>query len=247
MTRSEKDNFWSKFWSKCIQQGFPHPNVMNGIIEFMKNGGIKDKHNGRFCNRCCIPFQEPTSCDAEDSRASLTCPKCTIWLAERNHRIRLFIYCPNSECGIMLQREDGCDVIKCTGCYTQFCFGCSVIFPKPPSYEWNWRCSCLIEDTSPREYSDNPSRCLEFYYKRYPNTVPQQPDQETVAPVESVASVASVASVEPVQLPVQQLIQPSPMPEQHIQVLVINQADIDEQIRLAEAFEDDDALFASLR
>jgi hypothetical protein len=37
------------------------------------------------------------------------------------------------------------------------------------------------------------------------------------------------------------------MPEQHIQVLVINQADIDEQIRLAEAFEDDDALFASLR
>jgi len=237
MIQSVIPNFWSNFWSKCIQQGFPHPNVMNGIIEFMKNGGIKDKHNGRFCNRCCIPFQEPTSCDAEESRASLFCPKCTIWLAERNHRIRLFIQCPNSECGIMFHREDGCDVIKCTGCNTQFCFGCSVIFPKPPSYEWGWTCSCLIKNTKPKEYSDNPSRCLEYYYKLYPNTVPQQPEQE------SVASVASVTPVAPAQLPVQ----PPPMPEHHIQDLVFNQADIDEQIRLAESFENDDALFSSLR
>ena len=95
---------------------------------------------------------------------SLHCVDCTILLAEYNKRIRLEVKCPNLTCNVPIKREAGCDVINCPQCNIQFCYGCEYIFNSPPNYEWNWTCSCLINNLHPKQYNDKEqSMCEEKY------------------------------------------------------------------------------------
>ena len=206
------------------------------LVDFLEKGGVHDGHNGRFCVGCMIPFQEPASCGAEESRASLHCPTCTETIAQHNTRLRRYVPCPNPECGIMMQRSSGCDVMKCNGCETSFCNGCSCIFENPPDFEWFWRCSCTMPDTEPREYDDPSISTCEDKYRAYqasrlgidPSPVPELSPSPSPSP-------------SPAPFPI-----PFPIPLPPLMGDVENDPDIQEQLRIAQEFEGDDALIAHL-
>jgi len=213
------------------------------LVEFLEKGGVHDGHNGRFCVGCMIPFQEPASCGAEESRASSHCPACTETIAQHNTRLRYYVQCPKPECGIMMQRDNGCDVMKCNGCETSFCNGCSCIFENPPDFEWFWRCSCTIPHTEPREYNDPSISTCEDKYRSYQAERLGIPPAPAPSPAPAPAPAPSPA---PAPAPA-----PSPAPlSPHLDISFQDMTDgddIQEQIRLAQEFEeDDDALMALL-
>jgi hypothetical protein len=193
--RAIKGNFYLNSNYQCLGCTEFEPTGNLYIDEFNKTGGVQPGYVGRFCLECIKPFQEkPETCGVEQGNTdiSLYCIDCTIQLAEYNKKIRLTVTCPNSRCNTPLSRYDGCDVVECLECNIQFCYGCEYIFINPPDFEWNWTCSCLINNYSrPKQYNDkSQSTCQDRYYAyqerrgiEMPDLLPvPEPEPEPVLP-----------------------------------------------------------------
>jgi hypothetical protein len=167
--RSKRGNFYLNSNYQCLSCTAFEPTGNLFIDEFNKTGGVQPGYVGRFCSECIKPFQEkPETCGVEQGNTdiSLYCIDCTIRLAEYNKKIRLTVTCPNSSCNTPISRYDGCDVVECLECNIQFCYGCEYVFINPPDFEWNWTCSCLINNYSrPKQYNDkSQSTCKGSYF-----------------------------------------------------------------------------------
>jgi hypothetical protein len=167
--RAIKGNFYLNSNYQCLGCTAFEPTGNLYIDEFNKTGGVQPGYVGRFCLECIKPFQEkPETCGVEQGNTdiSLYCIDCTIQLAEYNKKIRLTVTCPNSSCNTPISRYEGCDVVECLECNIQFCYGCEYIFINPPDFEWNWTCSCLINNYSrPKQYNDkSQSTCKGSYF-----------------------------------------------------------------------------------
>jgi len=142
------------------------------IDNFNKSGGVQPGYIGRFCYECIKPFQaKPTTCSVEQSTNDipLYCIECTINLAKYNEKIRLTVNCPNKACNNPISRYEGCDVVECPKCTTQFCYGCEYIFINPPNFDWAWTCSCIIDSLHnfPQQYTDKSNSFCEDNYIDY--------------------------------------------------------------------------------
>jgi hypothetical protein len=164
-----RGNFYVNSNYQCLACTAFEPTGNLYIDDFNKTGGVQPGYVGRFCTECIKPFQEkPETCGVEQGNTdiSLYCIDCTIHLAEYNKTIRLTVTCPNSLCNTPISRYDGCDVVECPKCNIQFCYGCEFIFVEPPTFEWNWICSCIINNYSrPKQYNDkSQSTCEDSYF-----------------------------------------------------------------------------------
>ena len=231
------------------------------IDEFNKTGGVQPGYVGRFCFECIKPFQEkPETCGVEQGNTDISeyCIDCTILLAEYNKKIRLTVICPNTSCNTPISRYDGCDVVECLNCHIQFCYGCEYIFLEPPTFEWNWTCSCLIHNYSrPKQYNDKSQSTCEDRYIEYQEhrgiiippqllvpepVIPQLPVQEPVIPQLPVPVIAQLPVPEPVREHINininiynNIIIGNPP----LQERILDEEDIQRQIQLAMDMDDD--------
>ena len=139
-----------------------------------KGEGIEPHDVFRFCSThgCGNPYKGQVSCDGSTANMSMYCTPCNETMLRKmdSTRKRTQVECPNRECGIMIGRSGGCDFMRCsnTKCATEFCYGCSFIFPKGTVYDWN--CTCVEPGTygDTREYNPaSESTCSAKYSSRY--------------------------------------------------------------------------------
>ena len=168
--RPARGKFYLNSNYQCLACTAFEPTGYYLIDDFNKQGGVQPGYVGRFCYNCNKPFQEkPETCGVEQGNSDISqnCIDCTIELAEYNKKIRLTVKCPNIACNKPISRYDGCDVIQCPECNMQFCYGCEYIFTNPPNFDWAWTCSCIIYNTSPRQYEDKTQSVCETRYIEY--------------------------------------------------------------------------------
>ena len=254
--RSQRGNFYVNSNYQCLCCTRFHTTGILYIDEFNKTGGVQPGYVGRFCFECIKPFQEkPETCGVEQGNTDISeyCIDCTILLAEYNKKIRLTVICPNTSCNTPISRYDGCDVVECLNCHIQFCYGCEYIFLEPPTFEWNWTCSCIIDNYSrPKQYNDKSQstcedRYIEYQYRRGIYIQPVIPLQEVPVPEPEVpVPEPEVPVIEPVREHINininiynNIIISNPPLEERI----LDEEDIHRQIQLAMDMDDDDLRF----
>lgn len=241
--RAIKGNFYLNSNYQCLACTAFETTGNFYIDEFNKSGGVQPGYIGRFCYQCIKPFQEkPETCGVEQETTdiSLYCIDCTIHLAEYNKKIRLTVTCPNPLCNTPISRYDGCDVVGCPQCNIQFCYGCEYIFINPPSFEWNWTCSCIIENYSrPKQYNDKSQSTCEDKYIEYQSQrgiiMPLIPPQHVLPVLEPELPVPEPEHIN-ININIYNIvIENHPFQERRI----LDEEDIQRQILLAENMGDD--------
>ena len=253
----QKGQFYVNSDYQCLACTAFEPTGNPSIDTFNKNGGVQQGYVGRFCMECVKPFQQkPETCGVEQGNTDIPeyCIDCIIRLAEYNKKIRLTVTCPNLKCNTPISRYDGCDVVECPQCNTQFCYGCEYIFVEPPTFEWNWTCSCIIDHyyyySGPKQYNDKSHSVCEDRYIEYQSRrgisiprlqlrlLPQEPElpvPELVIPVPEVVLPVPEAEIEHTNINIFNISVANPL----LQERVNDEDDIQRQILLSMQYEDE--------
>lgn len=159
-------------WCKCYCGVF-QPTEIPELNDLIKKG-IEANDAIRFCatNGCKNPYIVQTSCSGIDN-ISMYCTSCTEARKPQidSSRSREFVLCPG--CDVATERigEFDCDFMTCSQCSTEFCYGCSYIFPRGEVFDWE--CTCLEPGTSgfAREYNpiNEDDTCENKLYNQDPN------------------------------------------------------------------------------